>query len=53
MTKSKEEGGLGLQSARGRNIALLNKLNWRFHVEKEALWIAKEEILQPEEIELQ
>ena len=25
--KSKEEGGLGLQSAKGKNIALLSKLN--------------------------
>ena len=37
VTKSKEEGGLGLKSAKGRNIALLAKLNWRLHVEKEAL----------------
>ena len=34
--KSKEEGGLGLQSAKGKNIALLSKLNWRFHTKKEA-----------------
>ena len=38
VTKLKEEGGLGLQSAKGRNTALLAKLNWRLHVEKEALW---------------
>ena len=38
VTKSKEEGGLGLQNAKGRNTALLAKLNWRFNVEKEALW---------------
>ena len=38
VTKSKEEGGLGLQFAKGRNTALLAKLNWRFNVEKEALW---------------
>ena len=38
MIKSKKEGGLGLQSAKGKNIALLSKLNWRFHTEKEALW---------------
>ena len=36
--KSKEEGGLGLQSARAKNIALLAKLNWRLYQEKEALW---------------
>lgn len=39
MTKSKEEGGLAIQSAKGRNQALLTKLNWRFHVEKDALWV--------------
>ena len=38
VTKSKEEGSLGLQFAKGRNTALLAKLNWRFNVEKEALW---------------
>ena len=38
MVKSKEEGGLGLQVAKGRNNALLAKLNWRFHTEKDALW---------------
>ncbi|XP_050240928.1 uncharacterized protein LOC126689793 [Quercus robur] len=27
VTKSKEEGGLGLQTAKGRNVALLTKLN--------------------------
>lgn len=39
MTKTKEEGGLGLQSAKGRNIALLSKLNWRFHIESKAPWV--------------
>lgn len=38
MTKIKDEGGLGLQIAKGRNIALLAKLNWRLSTEKEALW---------------
>ena len=38
VTKPKKVGGLGLQSAKGRNIALLTKLNWRFHAEKESLW---------------
>lgn len=37
VTKPKKEGGLGLQSAKGRNTALLTKLNWRFHTEKESL----------------
>ena len=36
--KAKEEGGLGIQSARAKNIALLAKLNWRMYHEKEALW---------------
>ena len=30
VTKTKEEGGLGIQSAKGRNLALLAKLNWRY-----------------------
>ncbi|KAL0004773.1 hypothetical protein SO802_012334 [Lithocarpus litseifolius] len=38
VTKSKEEGGLGLQTTKGRNTALLAKLNWRLHVEEEAIW---------------
>ena len=38
VVKSKEEGGLGLHSARNRNIALLSKLNWCFHTEEEVLW---------------
>lgn len=38
VTKLKEEGGLGIQSARGRNLALLTKLNWRFQTEGESVW---------------
>ena len=38
VTIPKKVGGLGLQSAKGRNIALLTKLNWRFHTENESLW---------------
>ncbi|KAK9986163.1 hypothetical protein SO802_031114 [Lithocarpus litseifolius] len=38
IVKPKEEGGLGIQSVRGRNLALLSKLNWRLYQEKEALW---------------
>ncbi|KAK9991108.1 hypothetical protein SO802_026093 [Lithocarpus litseifolius] len=34
----KENGGLGIQAARSRNIALLAKLNWRMNQEKDALW---------------
>ena len=38
VTKTKEVGGLGLQSAKGRNTVLLAKLNWRFCAEKDAMW---------------
>ena len=38
ITKSKKNGGLGLQSAKEKNIALLAKLNWRFHPKKDSLW---------------
>ncbi|XP_075650954.1 uncharacterized protein LOC142621553 [Castanea sativa] len=38
ITKPKEYGGLRLQSAKEKNIALLAKLNWRFHQEKDNLW---------------
>ncbi|KAK7861290.1 putative ribonuclease h protein [Quercus suber] len=38
VTKTKEEGGLGLQLARGRNTTLLAKLNSRLHTEREAPW---------------
>ena len=37
VTRTKEEGG-GLQAAKGRNTALLAKLNWRLHIERDALW---------------
>lgn len=37
ITKPKEEGGLGLQSAKEKNLALLAKLNWRLHNEKDAI----------------
>ena len=38
VTKLKFEGGLGLQTAKGKNIALLSKLNWWLHTERESLW---------------
>ena len=38
ITKPKANGGLGLQSAKERNSALLAKLNWCFHQEKDAPW---------------
>ena len=34
----KMKGGLGLQTAKGRNTALLAKLNWRFHTKDKASW---------------
>ena len=37
VTKRKEEGGLGIQAARAKNIALL-KLNWRLYQKRELLW---------------
>lgn len=36
ITKPKVNGGLGLQSAKERNSALLAKLNWWFHQEKDS-----------------
>ena len=39
MAKPKEEGGLGLKAAKGRNVALLAKLNWRFHMERGKPWV--------------
>ena len=38
MTRPRKEGGLGLQSVKGRNTSLLAKHNWRFRSEKETLW---------------
>ena len=38
VTKSKKEGGLGFQTAKDQNTALLAKLNWRLHAEQDALW---------------
>lgn len=35
--KPKEEGGLGIQAAKAKNIALLSKLNWRMYQEKKHL----------------
>ena len=39
VSQPKKEGGLGLQTARGRNLALLAKLNWRFQTEGDSLWV--------------
>lgn len=38
IVKPKEEGGLGLQVVRPKNIALLSKLNWRMYYEQDANW---------------
>lgn len=38
VARPKKEGGLGLQSTKGRNTTPLAKLNWRFHTEKDAKW---------------
>ena len=38
VTKPKNLGGLGLQTAKGRNTTLLAKLNWRLHLEDNAPW---------------
>lgn len=38
VTKPKDEGGLGLQTTKGKNVFLLTKLNWRLSTKKEALW---------------
>lgn len=35
----KDLGGLSLQMAKGRDTALLAKLNWRFHAENDTLWV--------------
>ena len=36
IVRSKEERGLGIQTARAKNIVLLSKLNWRMYHEKNA-----------------
>jgi len=35
VTKAKKEGGLGLQPAKPKNLALMAKLNWRYKMEKD------------------
>ena len=34
--KPKEQGGLGIQASKGKNLTLLAKLNWRMYQEKGA-----------------
>ena len=36
--RPKEEGGLGIQATKIKNLALLAKLNWRMNQEKESIW---------------
>lgn len=38
ITRPKKEGGLGIQAAKEKNIALLAKLNWRLHSENTSIW---------------
>ena len=37
--RSKERGGLGIQAAKFKNLALLAKLNWSLNQEKESIWV--------------
>ncbi|XP_030942085.1 uncharacterized protein LOC115967152 [Quercus lobata] len=37
--RPKEEGWLGIQVTRAKNLALLAKLNWRMNQEKDSLWV--------------
>ena len=38
VTTPKNVGGLSIQAAKGRNTALLAKLNWIFHTKRESQW---------------
>ena len=37
--RPKEKGGLGIQAAQAKNIALLVKFNWRLYHEKDSMWV--------------
>ena len=52
ITKPKIEDGLGIQTAKGRNLALLVKLNWRFHSKVESLWarVLKRKYCTPDQL---
>ena len=39
ITKPKEKGGLEIQAAKPKYLALLAKLNWRFNVERDKDWV--------------
>ena len=38
ITKSKKDGGLGIQAAKAKNVANLAKLNWRLHTKSSSPW---------------
>ena len=52
ITQPMEKGALGLQTAKGRNLAYLSKLNWRFHSEKDSLWaqVIRKKYMSPRRI---
>ncbi|XP_050263906.1 uncharacterized protein LOC126708133 [Quercus robur] len=52
VTRPVEEGGLGIQTAKGRNLAYLAKLNWRFNAEKAVLWtqVLRKKYMSPRRI---
>ena len=52
ITQPMEKGGLGLQTAKGRNLAYLSKLNWRFHSEKDSPWaqVIRKKYMSPRRI---
>lgn len=39
ITSPKEHGGLGIQAARPKNMAMLAKLHWRYKTEKDKFWV--------------
>lgn len=39
ITRPKAEGGLGIQASKPKNLALLAKLNWRYHTEEDKDWV--------------
>ena len=41
--KPKEQGGLGIQYAKEKNIALIAKLNWQMHQEKVSHGLSKKQ----------
>lgn len=39
VTKSRQEGGVGIRCTRDMNTAFLAKLGWRMETEKDSLWV--------------